>query len=572
MTVSIRDHFTHKNSSNEQITTGSTENRSRKIQLALQYVFDDLEVQEMSKTAPGREVTSSFTPPHKVSRLKVGAVGIMAVLFMALSGAAPITAMTGNVPIAIGYGNGIHAPGGFVFATIVLVLFTIGYTAMTRHITATGAFYGFVSHGLGQVAGMGAGMMATLAYIVFEGSLVGIFASFAKSTVLLFGGPDISWIFYALVCIAIVATLGYFDIEISGKVLAVFVTSELVILLAMSLGVLFHGGGPNGLQPGDLNPLTGFTPAPSDAKAGIVGAAAIGLFFAFWSWVGFETTAVYAEESKEPKKIIPKATIIAVVGLGFFYTFVSWMAISGNGTNQAIAISRGSTGNSFDVFYGVTAHYVGSWAKNIYEVLVVTSSFACALAFHNTASRYIYSFGREGLSDKLHKTLGSTHDKHKSPHVASIVQSIITLAITLGFYFLEKPSKAAPDVAYFFQYGLLAIMGTMALLIVMALSSISVIWYFHVQNRHPETRSWWRTFAAPLIGALGMLYVVYLLFTNLSFAAGAATTSPVYQVTPYLVIGTGILGAVIALFVKKLSPEKFKRIGRIVMADSHERN
>lgn len=525
----------------------------------------------MSKTAKEAEVGSQTTPHHHVSRLKVGAVGIVSVLFMALSGAAPITAMTGNVPIAIGYGNGIHAPGGFVFATIVLVLFTIGYTAMSRHITATGAFYGFVSHGLGQVAGMGAGLMATLSYIVFEASLVGIFSSFAKSTIVLFGGPDISWVFFAIICIAIVGTLGFFDIDISGKVLAVFVTSELVVLLAMSLSVLFHGGGPNGLQPGDLNPIAGFSAVPSDAKAGIVGAAAIGLFFAFWSWVGFETTAVYGEESKEPKKIIPKATMIAVIGLGLFYSFVSWMAISGNGTHQAIAISRGSTGNSFDVFYGVTSQYVGSWAKNIYEVLVVTSSFACALAFHNTASRYIYSFGREGLTDTLHKTIGSTHSKHKSPHVASIFQTVITLIITLGFYFLEKPTKSAPDVAYFFQYGLLAIMGTMALLIVMALASFSVIWYFHVQKRHPETRNWWRTFAAPLVGAIGMLYVVYLLFTNLSFAAGAAATSPVYQVTPYVVIGTGIAGAILAISIKKFSPDKYQRLGRIVMADSVER-
>ncbi|MDA8374297.1 MAG: APC family permease [Actinomycetota bacterium] len=526
----------------------------------------------MSTTANGPDIGAPDTHGgHNVSKLKVGAVGLVSVLFMALSGAAPITAMTGNVPIAIGYGNGIHAPGGYLFAMIVLVFFTLGYTAMTRHITATGAFYGFVSHGLGQIAGMGAGLMATLAYVVFEGSLVGIFASFAKTTVVLFGGPDISYIFYALLCIAIVAVLGYFDIEVSGKLLAVFVTSEVVILLLMSLGVLAHGGGPNGMQFSDLNPIKGFSAVPNDPKAGIVGSAAIGLFFAFWSWVGFETTAVYAEESREPRRIIPKATLIAVIGLGIFYTFISWMAIVGNGTHQAIAISRGSTGNSFDVFYGVTAHYVGSWAKDIYEILVVTSSFACALAFHNTASRYLYAIGREGLTDGLHRTLGSTHHKHKSPHIASLTQSVITLAITLGFFLFQSSSKAAPDVAYFFQYGLLAIMGTMALLIVMALASISVIWYFHVQNRHPETRSWWRTFLSPGIGALGMFYVVYLLFTNLSFAAGAATTSPVYKITPYLVIGSGLLGVVLAAIIKQVSPDKYQRIGRIVMAEAVER-
>src|SRR4051794_9182714 len=59
--------------------------------------------------------------------LKVGAIGLAGVLFMAVANAAPITAMTGNVPIALGYGNGIGAPAGFLVATIVLTLFTVGF-------------------------------------------------------------------------------------------------------------------------------------------------------------------------------------------------------------------------------------------------------------------------------------------------------------------------------------------------------------------------------------------------------------------------------------------------------------
>ena len=120
---------------------------------------------------PGSEST------HK---LKAGAVGLVGVLFMAVANAAPITAMTGNTPIAIGYGNGIGAPAGFLVATIVLTLFTIGFVAMARHITTAGAFYGFITHGLGQVWGMATGALATMAYVVFEGSLIGIFSYFTN--------------------------------------------------------------------------------------------------------------------------------------------------------------------------------------------------------------------------------------------------------------------------------------------------------------------------------------------------------------------------------------------------------
>lgn len=116
--------------------------------------------------------------PQDAARLKVGAVGLVGVLFMAVANAAPITAMSLNVPIAIGYGNGIAVSGGYLFATIVLTIFTIGFVAMARYVTTAGAFYGFISQGLGQVWGMASGMLAAVAYIIFEGSLIGGFAYF----------------------------------------------------------------------------------------------------------------------------------------------------------------------------------------------------------------------------------------------------------------------------------------------------------------------------------------------------------------------------------------------------------
>ena len=69
------------------------------------------------------------------------------------------------------------------------------------------------------------------------------------------------------------------------------------------------------------------------------------------------------------------------------------------------------------------------------SILILTSSFACGMAFHNTAARYMYSLGREGV---LPSFLGKTHPTHKSPHVASVVQSVLA-AVWVGLfaYFLR---------------------------------------------------------------------------------------------------------------------------------------
>ena len=57
-------------------------------------------------------------------------------------------------------------------------------------------------------------------------------------------------------------------------------------------------------------------------------AAGVGLFLAFWSWVGFEAIPNYAEESKNPKKIVPRATLISVVALGIGYVITSLAFVS----------------------------------------------------------------------------------------------------------------------------------------------------------------------------------------------------------------------------------------------------
>ncbi|MCE7002681.1 hypothetical protein LWC34_07530 [Kibdelosporangium philippinense] len=105
--------------------------------------------------------------------------------------------MTGNVPVAVAFGNGIGAPAGYIFATVVLTVFSIGFVAMARRITSAVAFYGFISHGLGRVMGLASGLLAVLAYVVFEASIVGIFAYFADTTINAQLGLDLPWQLYA---------------------------------------------------------------------------------------------------------------------------------------------------------------------------------------------------------------------------------------------------------------------------------------------------------------------------------------------------------------------------------------
>src|SRR6201995_4395414 len=115
------------------------------------------------------------------ARLKPNAVGLAGVIFVAVTGAAPISAMLFNVPFAVGFGTGKYTPAAFLFATLILTIFTVGYVTMARKIRAAGGFYSFISHGLGRELGMAAGICGALAYSLVEVSLLGGFAYFANN-------------------------------------------------------------------------------------------------------------------------------------------------------------------------------------------------------------------------------------------------------------------------------------------------------------------------------------------------------------------------------------------------------
>ena len=509
--------------------------------------------------------------PAEAAKLKAGAVGLVGVLFMALANAAPITAMTFNVPIAVGYGNGTGAPAGYLFAMIVLSIFTVGFVSMARYITTAGAFYGFISHGLGQVTGMASGLLAAVAYIIFEASLIGGFSYFASTYVLEPMGVHLHWMVIATIGILVIAALTYFSVTLAAGVLGVTLVCEIILLVTLGVSVLLHPG-PDGFLKESLSIPYAFEGLKANeyGSGAAAGVGAIGLFFAFWSWVGYETTAVYGEESSNPKRNVPMATMFAVIGLGLFYTFMSLMAIVGNGAAKSIQLSAGAS--PIDLWIGLVQGNLGGFAVGAYKFLVVMGSFACAMAFHNAAARYIFAMARETPWAGVRNTIGGVNAKHGSPAMASFLQSGITFLLCLFFLFttsLPKEAGGNAAVPYVYVYGLLALVGTAMILIVQTLTSAAVVNYFWGKKVHRG--HWLTTLVAPILGGLGMLFALYLLWSNKEFAAGLASNSIVYTLMPYYTVGLFVAGVVYAYYVKSKHPATYDMIGRTVLEEAHER-
>jgi amino acid transporter len=486
-----------------------------------------------------------------VDLLHSKAVGLIGVLFLTLTGSAPITAMLLNVPIVVGNGNGLGAPAAFIVATAILLVFSVGYAAMAGKVTAVGGFYSFISHGLGRELGMAMGFCSVVAYAVFEPSLAGGFAYFLNLKLTQLFHVNVPWPILAFAMVGGISILTYFDVKISSAVLGVALIAEVIILTIFDAGVLLHSGGTN-VQIAALNPLLAFQGFPASGKL-VAGAAGIGLFFAFWSWVGFEMAPNYAEESKDPKRIVPLSLYISVLALGVFYTVTTWAAESGYLTFPDLI--NAAQNNSATFFFDVSTRLIGGWATQIMSYLILTGSFACGMAFHNTAARYLYSLGREKV---LPASLGRTHKYHRTPYVASFVQTGASIVI-IALFALFIGSNDPTNQAYGQLYGLMALLGTILILAAQAIVSIAIVVYF--RTHHPEDHHWWRTLVAPILAFVAQIWVIWLAASQMDFLGGGFAFANWIIPIDIAVFVIGLLGA---LYIKKTDPKKFEQIGRLI--------
>jgi len=504
------------------------------------------------KSADASAQQLDVTSRQGVDLLHGKAVGLIGVLFLTLTGSAPITAMLLNVPIVVGNGNGLGSPAAFLVATIILLVFSVGYAAMSAKVTAVGGFYSFISQGLGRELGMAMGFASVVAYAVFEPSLCGGFAYFMNLKIMQLFNVNVPWPVLALAMVAVIAVLTYFDIKVSSAVLGVALVAEVIILIVFDAGIFAHNGNGAVVQAAAINPLAAFQGFAAHDKLA-AGAAGIGLFFAFWSWVGFEMAPNYAEESKDPKRIVPLSLYISVLFLGVLYTITCWAAQSGFPTIDA-AINEAQN-NSANFYFDTASKLVGPWVSSLMSYLILTGSFACGMAFHNTTSRYLYSLGRERV---LPAAFGRTHKTYKTPYNASFAQSVIAAVIIIAFAVLAGANNPS-DQAYGELYGLMALLGTILILSAQAIVSIAILVYFRKQ--HPTEIHWWKTTTAPILAFIAQAYIVYLCIDNLAFVGGGFAFA---NYIPWIDLATVVLGLGYALYLKSADPQKFDNIGRLI--------
>ena len=457
-------------------------------------------------TAPVTRPTHDLPPDETLAANRLGIAGIV---FFVVAAAAPLVGMTGAVPVAIVLGNGAAAPGAYLAVGIVLLLFSVGYAAMTHRVTNAGAFFAYIGRGLGLVAGVGSAFVSLLAYLTIQLAIFGFFGGVAAVQLEAELGIDLSWWVWALLAWAVVLALSILRVDIGAKFLGVLMTIEVISLAVVAVVVLSQGGGPDGLSFG-----ASFSPA-NILAGGFAGSAGIALAFAFASYIGFEATAIYAEEARDPKRAVPIATYVAVTLIALLFALTSWAVVSGLGSQSVVdrvveisTVEGTPLADPAAVLFAVAREYVGGWLATLMSWLVLSSLFAGLLAFQNSSARYFYALGRAGVLPR-----GLDHvNRRGAPAVGALVTSAISLVVILLFVVTDKD----PILNLFYWFSGVAVL---AIVLVEVLVSVAVIVYF---RRDTTDARVWNTLVAPALAIVGLVAGAYLVMARFGLLAGTA--------------------------------------------------
>jgi amino acid transporter len=342
-------------------------------------------------------------------QLRRGTLTRLETLGQSVANIAPTLTPALNVAVVVGLA-GVGSWISYLISTIGLLFVSASIATLARRHPLSGSYFVYIGRTFGPFAGMLSGWAMIAAYLFTAIAVtisMSIFLDNFLTAIGLAAWLPPSWLVTIAVS-AVVLLAAYRDIKLSSRIgLLLEAVSITIIVGIIAIFVNRHGTVVDPVQISDK------------VKAGGVMSS---LAFAVFSFVGFESAATLAKETRDPERTIPLVIVVSVGVVGLFFTAMAYLMVMGVGDDVD------KLGSSASPFTDMTTAAGLPWAASIVYFAALISDFACALASINAASRMIFSMGRYRF---FHDRLGQVHRTHQTPHVAVALSVGVVVLITL---------------------------------------------------------------------------------------------------------------------------------------------
>jgi amino acid transporter len=457
-------------------------------------------------------------------RLRGGAIGGLGAAVLAMAFMGPATSVAFNTPPAAAK-IGFALPFGILLAMLVCLIMASTIGSFSSKLPSAGFAYTFNTHAFGKGAGFTSGWILVFAYGAVGPMLFSAMGGFGNQFLVSQFNLNIPWWVISAVIMAIIWFIGTLGVSSSAKTALIFLTLEVGVLLSLFATIIGKGGASG-------NTVAAFNPAHSLNGVSGIG---FGMLWGILMFVGFESAGTLGEETRNPRRNVPRALLLAVLLIGIVYVLSGYAAAIGFGENHvhALATDASPWTTLATKFWGAD----GVW---LITLTVLNSQFANVLSGSSAAVRIIFSFGREGI---FSRRLGTTN-RRESPAMAWAAYVIFSAVVTFAL-----GAWITPFGAYDFLGSILGL----GIIVLYILMNIGLIRYF--RKTYADEFSPIRHGILPILGSLLMLLPIY----------GQLWPIPPwpYSLVPYLILAWTLGGIGYFLYIRRNRTDMLDAMGRV---------
>jgi amino acid transporter len=315
----------------------------------------------------------------------------------------------------------------------VIVLTTVGILGIgrvvsefARRYSGTGTVYEFIARSLGKRAAVfTAGVYHSAATALAGPGIAVIGGLLARDFFGSHMGIHWAWWIWSLIVAVIILAVNVVGVQISVKAQLSLIVLSIVPFLILFVKIVADGG-PAG------NSLSSFN--PGNVATG--GSVFKGILFAILMFVGFELSAALGEETKDPKKSIPRAVLATIGIVAVFYVITQY-------TFNIGFIDANTTPD----FATLGEHYLNHFFAVWIELAVLLDVIAVGIGFQLAAARGVFSLARDRV---LPHALSGTNSK-QLPIIGSITVfgvTVVTTLIMLAVWGTDLVDPTGPDLFF----------------------------------------------------------------------------------------------------------------------------
>ena len=470
------------------------------------------------------------------NQLKKNVLSTWDVVSQSLAFLGPVMSMaflTGYIAIAAG----AAVPLAVFLGGLTMVALGYVVAQFASRVHAAGAIYNYAAKAFGPETGFMGGWVYLFAVLCLTIAIIAGVAGWTTEILMMVGALQAPipylWLGVAVVECAVLFLLSYFDVRISTRTQLWLVFSSVTLVVLIAAYVILKGGAAG----------HSFVPFSLSAAGGVQGLA-FGMIFAILMYTGFESAAVLAEETVDPRRSMPLAIVGTVAAAVLLYIFVTYAYAIGFGVADP---SLWQDPNS-PALFSIAGMYGGDWLVALVFLAAIVDGFAVALGCLTTSARVTYAIARDGA---LPSILSRTHPTHKTPHIANGVVLGLSLLAALVFALTFPPAAGAP-AAYTIEFGYLAGIGAISIEVIYVFVSIAAIVWF--RRELGKEYSWLKHLLVPLVAIVGSGAALY--------GSLIPPEDPLLKTMPYVAAGWIGFGLLYIVFLRASRPGLVAQIGR----------